>query len=272
MEIPPSFAGGKSLGPTPPTGSLTVAPGLVLDARRAAWFSEAGVLAIADTHLGYAWAERRRGQLLPVPADDTAARLEQLLQTYPTQTVVMVGDCVHQAAAMPVLATVLREFCHRITVGGRRLVGVLGNHDRELPARVRDWSLPMEVVPAFSIPGFHFVHGDQPLLRPPAGARIVSGHEHPSLSLGDGVATRAKVPAFLLGDRSLLLPAFSLWAAGTVAGTATFLGPVASAGQYTRAIACLGPRLLSLPFPSPWRVTRVRPGHEKPGAEGTDPG
>ena len=51
-------------------------PGFVFDSRRAAWFPNERVLAVADLHLGYAWAHRLSGQLMPIlPMNDTIRRL-----------------------------------------------------------------------------------------------------------------------------------------------------------------------------------------------------
>ena len=230
--------------------SLTVEPGIVLDGRRAAWLPTVKILALADTHLGFAWVQRRRGQLLPLTDDDTVPRLRSLLTDYPAQTVAILGDVVHQAVAVDALRDLLRELCEAVVRPGRVLCLVLGNHDSGLIERVAKWHLPVPVARELSLPGWQLVHGDQPVKAQP-DAMTLSGHEHPCVTLGDGVATRAKVPAFLLGKQSLLLPAFSSWAAGTSAHPGGFSGPVANASQYSHAIACLGPRLLRLPFPVP---------------------
>lgn len=238
-------------------GTLEISPGIFLDARRAVWLPGSGILAVADTHLGFAWVQRRRGQLVPITRDDTASRLEQLAAHYSVRTVVILGDVVHEAVAGEVLSGLLQELCDRLVQSGRQLVFVLGNHDRGLPRQVQSAKLPVSVVSRFSIPGFEFVHGDQPQ---PAdlGGQVLSGHEHPSLVLGDGVATRAKVPCFLVAPRAILLPAFSEWAAGTIARPGQFLGPVANETPYTSAVACLGPRLLRLVFPLPASATPHR--------------
>ncbi len=230
--------------------SLTVEPGIVLDVRRAAWLPAAKILALADTHLGFAWVQRRRGQLLPLTDDDTVARIRALLADYPAQTVAILGDVVHQTLAVDALRELLSELCEAVVQPGRALSLILGNHDSGLAERVAKWQLPVTPVRELSLPGWQLVHGDKPVKGQPE-VMTLSGHEHPCVTLGDGVATRAKVPAFLLGKRALLLPAFSSWAAGTNAHPGGFSGPVANASQYSHAIVCLGPRLLRLPFPVP---------------------
>lgn len=211
-------------------------------------------LVIADTHLGYAWTQRLRGQLLPLGDEDTAARVAALLIDYPASRVVILGDVVHSAVVAEKLAPPLRDLCERVVTNERELVLVLGNHDRGLAECLRAWRLPARTMSAVALPGFHLVHGDLPLTDVADDATVLSGHEHPSLQLDDGVATRAKVPAFLLAPRAVLLPAFSAWAAGTVARAGGFQGPVAHGFDYRESVACLGSRVLRLPFPLRRRI------------------
>lgn len=247
MSRPTPQAADGPGGRTP--GVLRLSDALTLDARRAAWLPEARALVVADTHLGFAWVQRQRGQLLPLGVDDTLPRLEALLADYPARQVILLGDVVHAAVASERLEQVLRDLVRGVVTPERRLTCVLGNHDRGLPERLRGCGLPVETALEVALPGFQLLHGDRLLSVPLPGTRTLSGHEHPCLRLDDGVATRAKVPAFLVGPDAVLLPAFSSWAAGTVAQPGQFLGPVARQATYTTAVACLGPRLLRLPFP-----------------------
>jgi hypothetical protein len=74
------------------------------------------------------------------------------------------------------------------------------------------------------------------------------GHEHPMFRVEDGVATHVRCPCFLHGDRALMLPAFSRWAAGVVAGREPFMSPLARAVRWREAVVILGDRLLRLPW------------------------
>jgi metallophosphoesterase superfamily enzyme len=69
------------------------------------------------------------------------------------------------------------------------------------------------------------------------------GHEHPSISLGDGIRS-AKFPCFMVSKTVLLLPAFSLWAAGADVRAHDFLSPLAQNARFSRAIAICGSKLL----------------------------
>ena len=263
MNGPTSQAGDGT--PRRPSGSsarpgmLALSAAITLDVRRAVWLPDVEALVVADTHLGYAWVQRQRGQLLPLGLEDTLPRLEALLADYPARQVIVLGDVVHAALATDRMAEAVRELVQTIVTPTRRLSFVLGNHDRGLPDRLRTWGLPVTTVAEVSLPGFRLVHGDQAVASPGPGTRILSGHEHPSLLLDDGVATRAKVPAFLVGPDAVLLPAFSRWAAGSLAQPGHFSGPVARQASYTTAVACLGERLLRLPFPLPRRPATSTP-------------
>src|ERR1041385_4832633 len=82
---------------------------LTLDSRRAAWFPHECVLAVADLHLGYAWAHRLSGQLMPItPTNDTLGRLQDLQRDYQPREIVVLGDIVHRAMALPVLQEEIR--------------------------------------------------------------------------------------------------------------------------------------------------------------------
>ncbi len=238
---------------------LELEPGLWLDAARAVWLEEARVLAVADLHLGYAWAHRSQGQLLPVSAqEDSTERLLALLNRYPAREVVVLGDVVHRALDVPALHAELRWLA--LAVGDRvrlRLIG--GNHDRQLAATLAAAGIALEITESISVGPHLLLHGDgrdeaaaQAHLDACAahGGRVIFGHEHPSITLSDRVASNVKCPCFLTGPGALVLPAFSLWAAGTNIRDRAFLSPYARLSTFDRAIAILAGKLLPVPLPA----------------------
>jgi putative SbcD/Mre11-related phosphoesterase len=224
-----------------------------LDARRAIYFPNAQTVAVADLHLGYAWVQRKRGALLPVSApDSTYSRLASLLANYPVRELVVLGDLVHQALGLPQIEEALRALA---AVVSRDITLTLcaGNHDQKLANLVLRWKLPLRIVSALSVGRYLLHHGDgkpnESDFRLDSGDRVhVIGHEHPALRLGDGVATSAKVPCFLVSDDVVVVPAFSDWAAGCVYLRDRFLGEVAQRATFHAAYACMGPRLLKFPL------------------------
>jgi putative SbcD/Mre11-related phosphoesterase len=232
-------------------------PGLWLDAGRAVWLPEPGVLIVADLHLGYAWAHRADGQLLPISAkEDTTERLLALLNRYPARELVLLGDILHRAVHAPALYTELRWLV--LNVGERtrlRLIG--GNHDRDLAATLATAGLALEIDESLSVGPHLLLHGDgkddvlaNARLREcrQRSGRVILGHEHPSIVLSDGVASRAKCPCFLSGPGILVLPAFSAWAAGSPVQDESFLSPYAQASRFDRAVAVLAGKLLPVPI------------------------
>lgn len=235
------------------TAPLWIDKSLVLDARRAVWLPGERTLAVADLHLGYAWAHRTAGNLLPVTApDETVPRLLALVADYQPEKVVLLGDIVHRAVQAPalidLLTALLRALRERAALGL-----VAGNHDRALASLLTQcgWHAGLdcewrcgdhlllhgdESDPAFAQSRLDAVSG--------AGGRIVIGHEHPAITLGDGVATRVKCPCFLLAPNLLVLPAFSPWAAGSDVRARRWLSGYARAAAFEHAVAILGGKLL----------------------------
>jgi putative SbcD/Mre11-related phosphoesterase len=235
---------------------LELEPGVWLDAARAVWLEEARVLAVADLHLGYAWAHRGSGQLMPVNVnEDTTERLLKLIERYRPDEVVILGDIVHRAIDAPALHTELRWLA--LNVGERarlRLIG--GNHDRLLASTLAAAGIGLEIAESIEVGPHLLLHGDERLepaaralldRHTPLGGRIILGHEHPAIVLSDGVGSRAKCPCFLAGPGLLVVPAFSPWAAGTDTRDGRHLSLYPRLAPPTHTIAILSGKLLRLP-------------------------
>jgi uncharacterized protein len=228
------------------SAQFILSTGVTIDVRRAIWFAEAGVLAVADLHLGYAWAHRLSGQLMPIlPTADTHLRLAELQREYEPREIVVLGDIVHRAMALPVLEKEIRELLDTLSPRSQ-LTFLAGNHDRNLQKVLQQWSLPIELVTSRQIGEHLLVHGDSAVKDAPKNVRIVMGHEHPAITIGDGVTTSQKCPCFLVSKDVLVLPAFSRWAAGTNIRAYPFMSETARAAKFTQAIAICGERLLPI--------------------------
>ena len=236
---------------------LELEPGVWLDADRAVWLEKWRTLAVADLHLGYAWAHRAEGQLLPVDTrEDSTERLLKLLDRYPAEEVVLLGDIVHRAVDVPALHTELRWLA--LTVGERarlRLIG--GNHDRELAATLATAGIVLEIDTSAIVGPHLLLHGDErdesvakSRLGEQAalGGRVILGHEHPAIGLSDGVASHVKCPCFVAGPNFLVLPAFSRWAAGGDIRSHRFMSPYARLRPAESAIAIVAGKLLPVPL------------------------
>jgi uncharacterized protein len=220
---------------------LEIKPGVWLDHRRAAYLEAERILCVSDLHLGYAWAHRFSGQLMPLQSnEDLLPRLSDLCSFYKPDQLAILGDIVHHS--LPVAE--IRNELQNLFAGLQQICGlklILGNHDenlRKFAKQIDDY----EFVEHFETEKFYLAHGHDTLTRP-SGKFLVMGHEHPSIGLGDGIRS-AKFPCFLVGASVIVLPAFSLWAAGTDIRGGTFLSSIAQDAQFKKAVAICGNKLL----------------------------
>ncbi len=234
---------------------LELEPGIWLDARRAAWLEAERVLIVADLHLGYAWAHRHGGNLLPLSArEDTAERLRGLVETYVPRELVLLGDIVHRALAIQPLKDELCAFFAEL--GGLTKLRLLaGNHDAQLAPLLRTCGIDAQLTSIHRAGPHVLVHGDSAPktpagadvhLRPARGGRMFLGHEHPAISISDGAARCAKCPCFVIGSDFIVLPAFSQWAAGTEIRGRELMSPLIRGSRPERAVAIVADKLLPL--------------------------
>ena len=193
------------------SGALEFRPGWFACPGPALWLQAAQTLFLADLHLGYAWAQRRRGQLGPILPGDARARVNTLLQQLRPRCLAILGDLVHAPRPAPAeraeIEATISEFAAQT-----ELILVRGNHDR---AFLRDFSnLPLPTVPVLHGSGFVAVHGDSPHFPWPENATAIFGHWHPAASLRDAAGATLRYPAFLVWPRAIVLPAFTPFSAG----------------------------------------------------------
>ncbi|MBI2140689.1 metallophosphoesterase [Candidatus Woesearchaeota archaeon] len=185
------------------------------------------ILAFSDAHIGYEESLNRQGILLPrqhVQAvmemlEKTLRQIKKDFKVKKFSKIIINGDLKHEFGRISEQewrhTLRLLDFLRRFT---EEIVLVKGNHDTILGpiAEKRD----VKIVSHEAIGGLLFVHGDKipgkELLK---GIKtIIIGHEHPAVSLSDGI--RAELfKCFLKGrwkGRSLIvLPSCSLAAEGT---------------------------------------------------------
>jgi len=219
--------------------AIEIHPHVWLDARRAVWLEQEQTLAVADLHLGYAWAHRHAGQMLPISAAETSvARLVALVEAYKPRVLAILGDIVHEAVPAKALDEELRELC--VELGGRVVLRLLaGNHDRALAPLLERCGIAAELSPWFEAGPHFLIHGDRAgcetaterlkAVRTQGGC-VFMGHEHPAIRVGDGIAS-VKCPCFLAGPDLVVLPAFSDWAAGANVRAGDFMSPLANGAK-----------------------------------------
>ena len=223
---------------------LDLSNGRWAHASGALWLPAEGALLIADAHLGYGWAQRRRGELGPVTDGAIAGRLTHLLDELSPRTLIFLGDLVHAPHPVPAEHRAIAEVL-ALVAARASLVIVRGNHDRGF---ARDFgALGYAVVPEWRCAGVLAVHGDR--LPPVADEHLVVGHFHPALTLRDAAGAKRRIPIFAFTGHTTILPAFSPYAAGTdlfrhwSPPLEAALGP-----GLVRVAACSGKRVAEIPF------------------------
>ena len=190
---------------------IEVAPGLRLTGDGAAWLPDARTLVVADVHVGYDLAARRRGGYLPAVEGGAAAgaRLVAMARELDATRVVVAGDLRHStrdvdALERDELAALAGAFPTELA-----LDVLLGNHDRGGAIVGREVSSPLRIA------GMDVVHV------PPRSMPVrwtICGHLHPRITVRDETGASARFPCVLVGQRLVVLPAFSDWAGGTAVG------------------------------------------------------
>ncbi|MDP4300047.1 ligase-associated DNA damage response endonuclease PdeM [Leptothrix discophora] len=190
--------------PLPDGRPLTLLP------ERAAWLADAGLLLVADVHIGKAASFRRLG--VPVPAGTTEAnlaRLDALLARWPVRRLVVLGDLLH-AASGRAPATLAALAGWRSRHAGLAITLVRGNHDDH--AGDPPPELAIEVVDEpLACAGLALCH--DPATAAPA--YVIAGHVHPVVRIGRGLDS-VRLPCFQAGPRALVLPAFGEFTGGHV--------------------------------------------------------
>jgi hypothetical protein len=175
---------------------------LVADPAGALYWSEQGLLAIADLHLEKGSSFAARGQLLP-PYDSAAtlARLARLIGHYAPRVVVALGDSFHDGGGPARLGAEDRDNL-RSFQRGRDWIWLTGNHDPE---------------PADNIGGaFHatLTIGALTFRHLPTGASgEIAGHLHPVARVahrGRAVSRRC----FAADGTRMVMPAFGAFTGG----------------------------------------------------------
>lgn len=172
----------------------------------AAYLPDAGLLLVADLHLGKAQAFRRLG--VPVPGGTTAAalaRLDVALEATGARGIAFLGDLIHSARGRsPAAWQAVTDWRGRHA--DLDLTLVRGNHDRHAGDPPPEWRVHCVEEPWQPVPGspLRLAHHPDPVV----GAYVLAGHVHPAVRLGGRAHDRLRLPCFHFGPAVGLLPAF----------------------------------------------------------------
>lgn len=190
---------------------LPISRELYAHASGALWVPETRTAIIADLHLGYSWAQRRRGELGPLADARTREKLLGVRDQLQPSRYVFLGDVVHAPRPCEPERAWIEEIL-RALASGAELIAVRGNHDRRFAAEFAH--LPFEDVGTWSERSVTAAHGDRMDFAWPQDHTLILGHLHPALAIRDSSGAGHKVPVFLANRRCLVLPAFSPFARG----------------------------------------------------------
>lgn len=178
---------------------------------------------IADVHLGYHQARRKRGEAVPLlTVAEQLAPLPFVLAEQGIRKLIVAGDLFEESPC----AALIEELLIWLEQNRLELTAVIpGNHDGPLAKTAPQ--LPV-AVSGHALADWTIVHGDGPLPRGP----VVHGHLHPCFRVGT-----ISAPCYLVHKKRLVLPAFSQEAAGV---------NVLTEPAWTRhqVIVCAGEKLL----------------------------
>lgn len=176
---------------------------------RAVWWPAAGVLFVADLHLGKAATYRALGQ--PVPGGTTQenlARLDRLIERWAPREIVFLGDFLHAAQARTAsLLAAVQAWRDRHAALACTLVR--GNHDRRAGAPPAALRFDLVDEPHRLGP-FAACHHPQ---RHPTHV-VLAGHLHPVCRLYGRGRDSLRMPCFVQEDGQLILPAFGEFTGG----------------------------------------------------------
>lgn len=174
---------------------------LLLSPLRAVYWPEKETLILSDLHVGKSAHFRKNG--IPVPnlvSESDIARLEKLLEHYPSRQMIIVGDLIH--AGMNSDSIHFQEWLK--SHPEVRVSLIKGNHDRIKPEKLLAWGLH-EVIEEGRVGSLLFTHDAPKNLT----QCTISGHLHPGVLLDMPFKKRLKLPCFIVTPTTLVLPAFS---------------------------------------------------------------
>ncbi|MCS7134253.1 MAG: metallophosphoesterase [Candidatus Pacearchaeota archaeon] len=186
---------------------------------KALWIKNYKTLVLTDLHIGYEEALAKEGFLVPkILAKEMKQEIKDLLKLKP-KIVVINGDLKHEFGEISKQEWFdTLEILDMLLKDGRRVILVKGNHDTILGPIAKKKNL--EIVDFYKLKEICFLHGHKIFLEvlDKKIKVLITGHEHPAISLREGVK-QEKFKCFLLGKykdkKTIILPSFLNFPEGT---------------------------------------------------------
>ncbi len=175
---------------------------LIFDASGALFWPTKKTLVVADLHLEKGSYYARRGSPLPLyDTIDTLQRLEQLIIAYQPETLISLGDNIHDIQAFIRMHPEHQLRLSQLTPSLKQWIWLNGNHDRHtLPAPLPN----LYCYSQFCMDSITFIHDFVTNI-----PFQISGHYHPKVCIN---TIRGK--CFLLGKDKIIMPSFGSYTGG----------------------------------------------------------
>lgn len=174
---------------------------LLLHPFRALFWPRERWLVVSDLHLGKAAHFRKSGAPLPEGQDAaTLHRLDVVMETFQPERLLILGDLFHSSHNKQ--WDVFEQWAHKQTAP---LHLVTGNHDILASEHYEAAGLQVHIEPLVIGP---FAWAHEPMET--HDRYSVAGHIHPGIILKGAGYQRLKLPCFLFGEHSAILPAFGM--------------------------------------------------------------
>ena len=184
---------------------------LVLRGDGSVYLPEHNALLVADLHLGKDASFRAGG--LPVPRgmnETTLTQLSKALKSSGAEILYLLGDLIHDRNS--ITPDVEKEFS---SWGDRHksvsMTLIRGNHDRHVRRFPDAWNLATRM--SLVLDSFELRHEVTAESLAANDLIQIGGHLHPVTVVGRG-ADKMRLPCFVVGDRSIILPAFGPFKGG----------------------------------------------------------
>ncbi|GCC10250.1 hypothetical protein IPdc08_00273 [archaeon] len=193
---------------------------VIISPHRAVYIESIDAIVIADLHLGFEGIAAEHGIFIPkIQFKKEMEELKEILKKVKAEKIIINGDVKHEFSEtghhefreVSRLYTFLKENFDRV-------IQIKGNHDNFIIYVCRKYGV--ELYDNLQLGDYFFLHGHEDLkLNSIMTSNIITGHEHPAISLYDEVGGKEKVDCFLYGridsKKFLMLPAFSYFAQGS---------------------------------------------------------
>lgn len=193
---------------------IEIEKGIFLTAEGIAVFTDPGIAAAADLHIGF--EEAFGEELARMQTKLILNKFQRVLARFRIKKIVLNGDVKYSFGKKSRQEWIeIRYFISELSKYAK-LVIIKGNHDFYLQSIVRDFNL--RVMNEYQSSGIIFTHGDSEVEKEKRKSKLlVVGNEHPSIKLRDEIGASKKYPCFLYAkkEKVLVLPAVNPWASGT---------------------------------------------------------